>query len=74
MDILGHRKTSDLSNSVDSIKKIYAIQKPQKVLYLRFKHISQKSSIHDIFKADAIDMETVKLNNININFQLENND
>ena len=44
MDILDHRKTSDLSNSVDSVKKIYAIQKPQKVLYLRFKRISQKSS------------------------------
>ena len=45
MDILGHRKTSDLSNSVDSVEKIYAIQKRQKVLYLRFKRISQKSSI-----------------------------
>ena len=44
MDILGHRKTSDLSNSVDSVKKIYTIQKSQKVLYLRFKRISQKSS------------------------------
>lgn len=44
MDILGLRKTSDLSNSVDSVKKIYAIQKPQKVLYLRFKRISQKNS------------------------------
>lgn len=44
MDILGYRKISDLSNSVYSIEKIYAIQKRQKVLYLRFKRISQKSS------------------------------